>query len=55
MMRGSREHAVRRTAEMAAAAELLDDLGVPDRVPVAARDWLAELAGRANTTRRRTR
>jgi 3-hydroxyisobutyrate dehydrogenase-like beta-hydroxyacid dehydrogenase len=48
MMRGSRDHAVRRTAEMAAAAELLDDLGVPARVSAAARDWLADLAGRVD-------
>jgi 3-hydroxyisobutyrate dehydrogenase-like beta-hydroxyacid dehydrogenase len=43
---GSLAHAVRRTEEMAAAAELLDDLGVPARVARASRDWLADLAAR---------
>jgi 3-hydroxyisobutyrate dehydrogenase-like beta-hydroxyacid dehydrogenase len=47
MMRGSRVHAVRRGHEMAAAAELLDDLGVPARVARASRDWLADLAARS--------
>lgn len=41
---GSRQHAVRREHEMAAAAELLDELGVPARVSRASRDWLAHLA-----------
>jgi 3-hydroxyisobutyrate dehydrogenase-like beta-hydroxyacid dehydrogenase len=41
---GSRAHAVRRTHEMEAAAQLLDDLGVPARVTRASRDWLADLA-----------
>ncbi|MBB2944456.1 3-hydroxyisobutyrate dehydrogenase-like beta-hydroxyacid dehydrogenase [Actinoplanes lutulentus] len=40
---GSRKHAVRRRDEMAAAAELLGDLGVPARVAEASRDWLADL------------
>jgi 3-hydroxyisobutyrate dehydrogenase-like beta-hydroxyacid dehydrogenase len=47
LIEGSRDHAVRRTEEMAAAAELLDDLGVPPRVARASRDWLADLADRA--------
>jgi 3-hydroxyisobutyrate dehydrogenase-like beta-hydroxyacid dehydrogenase len=47
MLHGSRVHAVRRTEEMAAAAELLDDLGVPARVARASRDWLADLAAQA--------
>jgi 3-hydroxyisobutyrate dehydrogenase-like beta-hydroxyacid dehydrogenase len=45
LVEGSRRHAVRREHEMAAAAELLDDLGVPARVSRASRDWLADLAG----------
>jgi 3-hydroxyisobutyrate dehydrogenase-like beta-hydroxyacid dehydrogenase len=46
LMQGSWDHAVRRTDEMAAAAELLDDLGVPPRIARASRDWLADLASR---------
>ena len=46
MRHGSLVHAVRRTEEMAAAAQLLDDLGVPSRVARASRDWLADLAAR---------
>jgi hypothetical protein len=34
-----------RTEEMA-AAELLDELGVPARIARASRDWLADLARR---------
>lgn len=49
LMDGSLVHAVRRTEEMAAAAELLDDLGVPARVARASRDWLADLAARSRT------
>jgi hypothetical protein len=49
LMDGSLVHAVRRTDEMAAAAELLDDLGVPARVARASRDWLADLAARSRT------
>ncbi|MEV6299951.1 DUF1932 domain-containing protein [Actinoplanes sp. NPDC051861] len=41
---GSRRHAVRRRAEMAAAAELLGELGVPPRIAAASRDWLEDLA-----------
>jgi 3-hydroxyisobutyrate dehydrogenase-like beta-hydroxyacid dehydrogenase len=41
---GSRRHAVRREHEMDAAAQLLDDLGVPARVSRASRDWLRDLA-----------
>ncbi|MBG0562684.1 NAD(P)-dependent oxidoreductase [Actinoplanes aureus] len=40
---GSRKHAVRRRDEMAAAAELLGDLGVPARIAGASRDWLGDL------------
>jgi 3-hydroxyisobutyrate dehydrogenase-like beta-hydroxyacid dehydrogenase len=45
--RGSHQHAVRRAEEMAAAASMLAQWGVPDRVTVAARDWLTDLAVRA--------
>ncbi|WP_238011779.1 DUF1932 domain-containing protein [Dactylosporangium sp. AC04546] len=45
LVTGSRVHAVRRTHEMEAAAELLDSLGVPGRVTRASRDWLKDLAG----------
>jgi len=48
LVTGSRIHAVRRTHEMEAAAQLLDDLGVPARVTRASRDWLADLAGRGD-------
>lgn len=40
---GSVRHALRRSHEMAAATELLDELGVPPRIAAAARDWLVEL------------
>jgi 3-hydroxyisobutyrate dehydrogenase-like beta-hydroxyacid dehydrogenase len=43
LVEGSRTHAVRRREEMAAAADLLDELGVPARVARASRDWLADL------------
>jgi 3-hydroxyisobutyrate dehydrogenase-like beta-hydroxyacid dehydrogenase len=46
LVTGSHRHAVRREHEMAAAADLLDELGVPARVSRAARDWLRDLAGR---------
>ncbi|NLU76477.1 NAD(P)-dependent oxidoreductase [Streptomyces sp. HNM0575] len=41
---GTRRHAVRRRAEMAAAAEMLDELGVVPAVSGASRDLLARLA-----------
>jgi 3-hydroxyisobutyrate dehydrogenase-like beta-hydroxyacid dehydrogenase len=41
---GSIMHAVRRREEMAAATELLTELGVPPRIAAASRDWLADLA-----------
>ncbi|MEV6346291.1 DUF1932 domain-containing protein [Actinoplanes sp. NPDC051851] len=43
---GSHKHAVRRREEMAAAAELLDSLGVPSRIAGASRDWLEDLKTR---------
>jgi 3-hydroxyisobutyrate dehydrogenase-like beta-hydroxyacid dehydrogenase len=46
LVEGSHTHAVRRTDEMAAAADLLDELGVPPRIARASRDWLADLAAR---------
>lgn len=46
---GSRRHAVRRRAEMAAAVDLLTELGVPPRIAAASRDRLADLAERPET------
>jgi 3-hydroxyisobutyrate dehydrogenase-like beta-hydroxyacid dehydrogenase len=43
LVTGSRVHAVRRSHEMEAAAQLLDSLAVPARVTRAARDWLHDL------------
>jgi 3-hydroxyisobutyrate dehydrogenase-like beta-hydroxyacid dehydrogenase len=43
LVSGSYRHAVRRTAEMAAAAEMLGELGVPADVASAARDHLTRL------------
>ena len=45
--RGSQEHARRRADEMAAASELLDELGVPARVARASQEWLTQLADEA--------
>ncbi len=41
--KGSITHAARRTDEMAAAADMLGELGIPARIAVASRDWLAQL------------
>jgi 3-hydroxyisobutyrate dehydrogenase-like beta-hydroxyacid dehydrogenase len=41
---GSITHAVRRADEMAAASEMLAELGIPARIAAASRDWLAQLA-----------
>jgi 3-hydroxyisobutyrate dehydrogenase-like beta-hydroxyacid dehydrogenase len=41
---GSITHAVRRADEMAAATDLLGELGVPARIATASRDWLEQLA-----------
>ena len=43
---GTVRHALRRSHEMAAATELLEELGVPPRIASASRDWLRELAER---------
>ena len=42
--RGSYQHARRRAHEMAAASDLLDELGVPPRVARASQRWLNQLA-----------
>ncbi|MBE1879036.1 DUF1932 domain-containing protein [Myceligenerans pegani] len=44
LVAGSAEHALRRSHEMAAAAELLAELGVEPRIAGASRDLLVELA-----------
>ncbi len=49
---GSIAHAVRRADEMAAAAELLRELGVPERIAAASRDWLVQLAAEGGATPR---
>jgi 3-hydroxyisobutyrate dehydrogenase-like beta-hydroxyacid dehydrogenase len=41
---GSYKHALRRSHEMAAAAELLAELGVPPRITRASQLWLEDLA-----------
>ena len=41
---GSYRHALRRSHEMAAAAELLGELGVPPRIAEASRQWLEDLS-----------
>ncbi|MGP7997252.1 MAG: DUF1932 domain-containing protein [Streptosporangiaceae bacterium] len=41
---GSYQHARRRAHEMAAASELLEELGVPPRVARASQQWLEDLA-----------
>ncbi|HKT04877.1 MAG TPA: DUF1932 domain-containing protein [Rugosimonospora sp.] len=46
LVTGSRQHARRRAAEMAAAAEQLTELGVESRIAAATRDLLNDLAGR---------
>jgi 3-hydroxyisobutyrate dehydrogenase-like beta-hydroxyacid dehydrogenase len=49
---GSIAHAARRADEMAAAAEQLDELGVPARIAAASRDWLEQLAQEGDTAPR---
>ena len=48
---GSITHAVRRADEMAAATEMLGELGVPARIAAASRDWLEQLAKEAANPR----
>jgi 3-hydroxyisobutyrate dehydrogenase-like beta-hydroxyacid dehydrogenase len=48
---GSVTHAVRRADEMAAAAQLLDELGIPARIATASLDWLTQLAGESAAAR----
>ena len=48
---GSRRHAARRGDEMAAAVEMLEELGVEPRVSAAAEAWLRELAQRSEVSR----
>jgi 3-hydroxyisobutyrate dehydrogenase-like beta-hydroxyacid dehydrogenase len=43
LIEGSRRHAARRVHEMAAAVEMLEELGVEPRIAAAARDWLRSL------------
>ncbi|TNC27389.1 DUF1932 domain-containing protein [Amycolatopsis alkalitolerans] len=53
LVTGSYRHAERRTTEMAAAADMLGELGVPAEVAAASRDQLARLSGsrgRSNAT-----
>ncbi len=49
MERGSYQHAERRSHEMAAATQLLAELGVPARVADASKLWLEDLARRQTT------
>jgi hypothetical protein len=44
LVTGSHRHALRRSHEMAAAVDLLTDLGVPSRVAAASHDLLSDLA-----------
>ena len=47
MEKGSVTHAVRRADEMAAATDMLAELGIPARIAAASRDWLEQLAKEA--------
>jgi 3-hydroxyisobutyrate dehydrogenase-like beta-hydroxyacid dehydrogenase len=51
MEEGSYRHALRRSHEMGAAAELLGELGVPARVTIASQQWLEELVVTAGEDR----
>jgi 3-hydroxyisobutyrate dehydrogenase-like beta-hydroxyacid dehydrogenase len=44
LVEGSRRHAVRRTAEMQAAADMLTSLGIPPLVSTASRDLLVRIS-----------
>ena len=48
---GSITHAVRRADEMAAATDLLGELGVPPRIAAASRDWLEQLVAESAARR----
>lgn len=48
---GSRQHAARRSDEMAAAVAMLEELGVEPRVSAAAEEWLRALAQRSEVSR----
>jgi 3-hydroxyisobutyrate dehydrogenase-like beta-hydroxyacid dehydrogenase len=45
LLTGSRQHARRRMDEMAAAAAMLEELGVEPRIATASEAWLRELVG----------
>jgi 3-hydroxyisobutyrate dehydrogenase-like beta-hydroxyacid dehydrogenase len=45
LVEGSRKHAGRRVDEMAAAVEMLEELGIEPRVSAASEAWLRSLAG----------
>ncbi len=45
---GSIAHAVRRADEMAAATDMLGELGIPPRIAAASRDWLKQIAEEAS-------
>ncbi|MFD0688180.1 DUF1932 domain-containing protein [Actinomadura fibrosa] len=49
LVEGTHRHAVRRAAEMAAAATMLDELDVPPAMAAASRDLLTRLAAGAKT------
>src|SRR5262249_20959218 len=51
LVTGGRRHAVRRTEEMEAAAELLGELGVEPRISQASASWLSDLARDHDRTR----
>lgn len=53
LVKGSHQHAVRRADEMAAAVEMLRELGVEPAIARASRDLLARLAGSGHSPRRR--
>jgi 3-hydroxyisobutyrate dehydrogenase-like beta-hydroxyacid dehydrogenase len=49
LLNGSRAHAARRSEEMRAAAELVEELGVSPRIATAAAEWLEQLRAQAST------
>lgn len=53
LINGSRQHAARRTQEMAAAVELLRELEIEPRIAQAAHDWLQELAQEQQLSQKR--